>query len=233
MTQNDSAPSESFPSASPSDGDGVRDNLETANALWDKGDQKEAVRWLQRAATAAEEAGDDGRSLALARHAAELSAQVAPLSTRNPDEVPRRPAGESGAPPGVRRVTSSPPPRPSASASSPAPAASSPVATSSPVAASSPSASPPRPNSSVPPPIPSRASSSAFPPPAAGLPSPNDLIAQGRAVRVAVKRSAIDGSLYVVRPLGGKPAAGAREALLILSEPDQSFFAEPVKAEQA
>jgi hypothetical protein len=43
-------------------------------------------------------------------------------------------------------------------------------------------------------------------------------------VRVAVKRSAIDGSLYVVRPLGGKPAAGAREALLILSEPDQSFF---------
>jgi hypothetical protein len=230
MTHNDSASPEPFPSASPSDGDGVRDHLETAKALWDKGDQKEAVRWLQRAATAAEEAGDDARSLALARHAADLSAQVAPLSTRSPDEVPRRPAGESGAPPGGRRPTSAPPPR--ASGSSQPPATSSPVATNTPVATSSPSGAPPRPNSSVPPPIPSRASSSAFPPPATGLPSPNELIAQGRAVRVAVKRSAIDGSLYVVRPLGGKPAAGAREALLILSEPDQSFFSEPVKAEQ-
>lgn len=236
MTQNDSASSEPFPTASPSDGDGVRDNLETAKALWDKGDQKEAVRWLQRAATAAEEIGDDARSLSLARHAADLSAQVAPLSTRSPDEVPRRPAGESGAPPGVRRITSAPPPRPSASAPAPsvAPvAASSPVATGSPVATSSPSAAPAKPNSSVPPPVPSRASSSAFPPPASGLPSPNELIAQGRAVRVAVKRSAIDGSLYVVRPLGGKPAAGAREALLILSEPDHAFFSDPAKAEPA
>ncbi len=227
MTQNDSASSEPFPSASPSDGDGVRDNLETAKALWDQGDQKEAVRWLQRAATAAEEAGDDARSLSLARHAADLAAQVAPLSTRSPDEVPRRPPGESGAPPSLRRSTSAPPPRPSASAPAPAAAqvtASSPPAPGVPVATSSASGVPPRPNSSVPPPVPSRASSSAFPPPASGLPSPNDLIAQGRAVRVAVKRSAIDGSLYVVRPLGGKPVAGAREALLILSEPDQSFF---------
>ncbi len=100
MTHNDSASSESFPSASPSDGDGVRDHLETAKALWDKGDQKEAVRWLQRAATAAEEAGDDARSLALARHAAELSAQVAPLSTRNPDEVAAAPRGRVRRSPG-------------------------------------------------------------------------------------------------------------------------------------
>jgi len=224
MTQNDSTPSESFPSASSSDVDSVRDHLETARALWDKGDQREAVRWLQRAATAAEEAGDDARSLSLARRAADLSAQVAPLSTRPPDEVPRRPAGESGAPPSIRRPASSPPLRPSTNA--PAAAVSTP-------ATSSPSAAPPRPSSSVPPPIPSRAPSSAFPPPATGLPSPNDLIAQGRAVRVAVKRSAIDGSLYVARPLGGKPPAGAREALLILSEPDQSFFSEPVKSEPA
>lgn len=224
MTQNDSTPPESFPSASPSDGDAVRDHLETARALWDKGDQREAVRWLQRAATAAEEAGDDARSLSLARRAADLTAQVAPLSTRSPDEVPRRPLGESGAPPSIRRPTSSPPLRHSSSA--PAGPVSSPVT-------SSPSAAPPRPSSSVPPALPNRAASSAFPPPSPGLPSPNELIAQGRAVRVAVKRSAIDGSLYVARPLGGKPPAGAREALLILSEPDQSFFAQSLKTEPA
>jgi hypothetical protein len=61
------------------------------------------------------------------------------------------------------------------------------------------------------------------------LSSQNELIAQGRAVRVAVKRSAVDGALYVVRPLVGRPAAGAREALLVLSEPDPAFFSNPVK----
>jgi hypothetical protein len=57
--------------------------------------------------------------------------------------------------------------------------------------------------------------------------SHDELIAQGRAMRVAIKRSALDGGLYVVRPLGGKLGLGAREALLILPEPDPAFLSEP------
>jgi hypothetical protein len=173
-----------LPSAAPTDSESVRTCLDTAQALWKKGELRDAVRSLQRGAAAAEEAGDDDRALSIARRAAELSTQVAPPSPEgsNPPSV-RRPAGS--VPPAARRVSSGPPPRPQ---SSPAPSAQ-------PAALA-----------------------------AAALASQNEMIAQGRAVRVAVKRSALDGALYVVRPLGEKVATGAREALLILSEPDPAFF---------
>jgi hypothetical protein len=51
------------------------------------------------------------------------------------------------------------------------------------------------------------------------------LIASGRAVRVLVKRSARDEALYVVRrAASGKPVLDAREAVLVLLEPDAEFF---------
>jgi len=44
-------------------------------------------------------------------------------------------------------------------------------------------------------------------------------------VRVLVKRSTRDEELYVVRrPVNGKPVYDAREAVIILLEPDAEFF---------
>jgi len=50
--------------------------LETARALWSKGQGLECVRWIQRAAENAESSGDDRRAVALARAAADLRAEV-------------------------------------------------------------------------------------------------------------------------------------------------------------
>jgi hypothetical protein len=51
------------------------------------------------------------------------------------------------------------------------------------------------------------------------------LLDSGRAVRVLVKRSTRDEQLYVVRrPSNGKAVLGAREAVLVLLEPDAGFF---------
>src|ERR1041384_5114527 len=50
--------------------------LETARALWSKGQGLESVRWIQRAAENAESTGDDLRAVSLARAAADLRAEV-------------------------------------------------------------------------------------------------------------------------------------------------------------
>ncbi len=50
--------------------------LETARALWSKGESLESVRWIQRAAQNAESAGNDLRAVMLARAAADLRAEV-------------------------------------------------------------------------------------------------------------------------------------------------------------
>ncbi|MGH7435004.1 MAG: hypothetical protein ACRENE_04955, partial [Polyangiaceae bacterium] len=51
--------------------------LQTADALWKRGERADAVVWLRRAAQSAGEAEDDDRALALAREAAELAEWVA------------------------------------------------------------------------------------------------------------------------------------------------------------
>jgi hypothetical protein len=206
MSQTSEALATLLPTSTQTDSESVASCLDTARALWAKGDSREAVRWLQRGAAAAEEAGDDERALAIARSAADLSAQLGPVSVRPPRPDSTAPESRRGGPeavtpqtPSVRRT---PPPVPN------------------------------RGHSSAPPtsPSPSVAPLSQVPQSYAPLlASQNELIAQGRAVRVAVKRSAIDGALYVVRPLAGRPAAGAREALLILAEPDPAFFSNQSK----
>lgn len=50
--------------------------LETARALWSRGQGLESVRWIQRAAENAESTGNDLRAVALARAAADLRAEV-------------------------------------------------------------------------------------------------------------------------------------------------------------
>jgi hypothetical protein len=54
------------------------------------------------------------------------------------------------------------------------------------------------------------------------------LLSSGRAVKVVVKRSARDESLYVVRRADdAAPALGTREAVMVLLEADDGFFAPP------
>jgi hypothetical protein len=53
------------------------------------------------------------------------------------------------------------------------------------------------------------------------------LLDSGRAVKVQVKRSVRDEGLYVVRRVGGTPALGAREAVMVLLDADDEFFALP------
>ncbi len=63
-----------FPVSEPNDSDDVTLALETAEALWNRGDPSEALRWLRRAAEAAGDSGDDLRAVVLAKAVAELNA---------------------------------------------------------------------------------------------------------------------------------------------------------------
>lgn len=85
----------------------------------------------------------------------------------------------------------------------------------------------------------------AVPPPPAPLPPPltqapaavsdegrepdlRQLLDSGRAVKVVVKRSTSDEGLYIVRRADGEPTPlGGRQAVLLLLEPDDAFFAPP------
>lgn len=62
-----------IPASEPNDSDDVALALQTAEALWNKGDPGEALRWLRRAAEAAGDSGDDMRAVVLAKAVAELN----------------------------------------------------------------------------------------------------------------------------------------------------------------
>jgi hypothetical protein len=64
---------ETFPQVEPDDADEVVLALKTGGSLWASGEKTEAIRWLRKAQEAADEAGNDMRSLALARAAADLT----------------------------------------------------------------------------------------------------------------------------------------------------------------
>ncbi len=61
-----------FPAPLSDDADDVVLALKSAHSLWDAGDYAEAARWLRKAAAAAEEAGNDQRSVDLAKKASEV-----------------------------------------------------------------------------------------------------------------------------------------------------------------
>ena len=75
-----------FPTPLTGDPNDVAHALEAGSAEWGRGDRREAVRWVHRAADAAEAAGDDRRAVGLARVAADLMSSLAPESS---SPVPR------------------------------------------------------------------------------------------------------------------------------------------------
>jgi hypothetical protein len=87
-----------LPEVEPRDPEPVAVAIETARALFRSGERLDALRWLRRAAERAEEAGDDVRSVSLARCAADLSTELqsvppptrtsAPLSSPPPTPPP-------------------------------------------------------------------------------------------------------------------------------------------------
>ena len=195
-------PEDPIPKPEPSDVADVVSALETAAALWAKGEQREGLRWLRRAAESAEQADNDLRALELARRAADLTGL---LGASAPPPLPSAPAQP---PP---EAVQSPP-----EAAQPPPEPAPPARTQpSPPGPSQRASMPPAPQVSRPPvasaaPVATRAQSAA----AALAPA-----ARGQ-VRVFVKTSARDKALYIVRPLesGKRPPLGTREALLVFPE---------------
>ncbi len=61
-----------FPAILPTDSDDVVLALKSARSLWDAADYPQAARWVRKAATSAEEAGNDQRSLDLAKIASDV-----------------------------------------------------------------------------------------------------------------------------------------------------------------
>lgn len=102
-------PPPSPPAIEPSDPDDVLWALETAHAVWGRGDVREALQWVRRAAESAAEAGADARSLDLAKQAAELRTlldvppTIPPPALEVPVSVPSSPAPQAPAT-GRRRV---------------------------------------------------------------------------------------------------------------------------------
>src|SRR3954468_7006640 len=95
-----------------SDAEDVAIALETAQALWKKLDYAEAVRWVRRAALAAEESGDDLRGVRLAASAADITTELSMSgsATPNPSSVapPVRPSPLPPKPPVSSRPPSAP-----------------------------------------------------------------------------------------------------------------------------
>lgn len=153
-----------IPGSERSDPEPVKSSLAQARADFEKGELRDALRHLRRAAEGADEAGSEQRAVALARAAADLATEV----------------GGSVAPPPVA---------PTASTVVPASAVRNATGDDAAIA---------------------------------------QLLASGRAVEVAIKRSARDEALYVVRrPQGEVPALGARRAVVVLLDPDDEFFGVP------
>ncbi|HEV8246268.1 MAG TPA: hypothetical protein VGP93_10895, partial [Polyangiaceae bacterium] len=81
MTESPSSSSlaDFIPLAEDDDPEDVALALETAGALGGRGDMREALRWLRKASEAADDAGRDKRSLALARAAADIATRLASI----------------------------------------------------------------------------------------------------------------------------------------------------------
>ena len=79
---------------SPRDGDpeDVSWALQTAEALWKRGEYADAVSWIRKAANAAADAEVDDRVIELAKAAAELTSIIEAFGAPRPPEVPEAPS---------------------------------------------------------------------------------------------------------------------------------------------
>lgn len=84
-------PEVSFPKPQSGDSEDVAWALETASALWARGDAREAIRWIRRAAETASDQGSDERAVALARTAADLATEL-----KIPPSMPPPAPGDGG-----------------------------------------------------------------------------------------------------------------------------------------
>jgi len=210
-----------LPGPDPNDSDDVTVALQTARALQKKGDLEESLRWLRRAAEAAEQEGNDRRAVALARAAADMTSWIGTSEKTPPAPhssqvlVADKPAASPPLPPVTK--SSGPPPLPewalrAVRASAVPPSSSLPLPLRK--AAASPSSSIEA--------TPSEARSSSLPAPKPAAPSDvAKLIAEGPALRVSIKRSVRDPNLLIVRKLAAGMASppGTTEGYIVLTDP--------------
>jgi hypothetical protein len=207
-----------IPTAERTDPEPVRNSLAQALADFERGAVRDALRHLRRAAESADDAGNELRAVALARAAADLATEVGTTATPPPPSI--APTALAQPPVGQPLMAPPVPPPPVA----PPPALQPPVAQ--PLVAPPPVAPPPV----AAPPI---VKPSVAPASSAGGSADEaleQLVQSGRAVKVIVKRSAREEGLYVVRRADGPPTTlGGREAVIVLLDPDESFFTPPPK----
>lgn len=126
-----------IPSPRSDDDEDVHWALSTANALWGRGEQAEALKWLRRAAEQASDADANSRALELFKAAAEVAGEISPS------------ASPLQAAPGVPLASTAPAAAPaSAPQAPPLAAASAPRATAGPGPSAPPTASPTTPRAS-------------------------------------------------------------------------------------
>ena len=82
----DSSETPQVPAPEPKDSAEVVRCLEAARELWELAQLKEAVRWVQRGAEAAEQDGNDMRALMLARKGADLAAYANAIAAQKAEE---------------------------------------------------------------------------------------------------------------------------------------------------
>jgi hypothetical protein len=231
-----------FPTPQSDDAEDVLLALELGNSLWGKGDVREAVRWLRRAAAAAEAAGNDIRGVRLAAVAADIVTEFSITSmTPPPPPAARRSSGPPPFPPSAPHPLPEPTPPPVRVSTKPPPLPSHPSPTPPPVRAST--RPPPlpvsqRPSPTPPPveraadrveatPAPSYASESSLPPAVShtddgGAGTRRARTSALRSYRVYVEQSPDGGIKVHARREGDKPPPGAREAILVVAEPGSS-----------
>jgi hypothetical protein len=230
-----------FPEPEANDADDVVLALETAGALWKRGDAQEGIRWLRRAAEAAEESGDDLRAVALARAAADFASGDTGRRTKDsqpPEPRQRRlpeapPLAKRSSPTAVSKAAVAPlessqelpAPPPRRHAATPAPAQKA-----APAPGSSPTTNRPPAPSQRPQRAPSARSESestslaqlAALAKADGTPTPTTRTTRGtalKAVRVTVERGE-DGDLRVhVLDEDAPVPGGTQSAILVATEP--------------
>ena len=199
-----------FPQPEAGDADEVVLALSTGGSLWASGDKMEAIRWLRKAQEAADAAGNDMRSLSLARAAADLA------DLAETPQVVEEATGVEGAPTsGDTKPQLTKPPMPPASPKTrlETPRAKSKNGSSS--AAAGPSSGEVGVGSNG-------QSGAATAAQQAGEHS-GPILTQ--ALRVCIKRSLRDDELFVARLLeDGEVPAGYQEALVVLTDPDQDLL---------
>jgi hypothetical protein len=202
-----------IPTPARADTETVTTALETAAIFRSKGDSREAMRWLRRAAESAGAAGDDARALSLSRVAADLHEELDAATEQKATPYPPPPSARS-APPSSSSMRAAPPP---ASPRSAAPALPSTPPTSTPLVSAStlPTSTP--------------LASTSTPPTSTSAPPTSTSVATGvrPAARVAVAISTTKVGVFELRLLadGETPRLGSSEAMLVMLDPSSKLLA--------